>query len=106
MTEIIKLIKIFCKVQFVIFYISFFTYILNEMLKILGDKTTGKIKIKRRVRQEDTSSPKLVTLPLEDGLNWKKRGTCIDSQFLSHLRFSDNITIISNSAEELQDIRA
>ncbi|CAH1224416.1 unnamed protein product [Diabrotica balteata] len=66
--------------------------------------TTNKIRSERGVRQGDTISPKLFTLALEDvfkKLNWEQLGIKIDGRFLSHLRFADDIVLISNNTEEL-----
>ena len=59
----------------------------------------------RGVRQGDTSSPKLFTACLEkvfQKLQWENRGIKIDGEFISHLRFADDIIIFANSSEELQ----
>ena len=53
-----------------------------------------KISIKRGVRQGDTISPKLITATLESifrWLNWENKGVKIDGEFLSNLRFADDI---------------
>lgn len=45
-------------------------------VKINETATTGKIPLRRRIKQGDTISPKLFTLALENifkTLNWEKR---------------------------------
>ena len=52
-----------------------------------------------------TSSRKLFIAFLEKvfrKLRWEKKGTKIDSEYLTHLRFADDIIIFANSMEELQ----
>ena len=54
----------------------------------------SKINIEREVRQGDTISPNLVNAALENifrKLNWEGKGININGDFLSHLRFADNI---------------
>ena len=60
-------------------------------------KESEKIRIKRGVRQGDTISSKLFTATLESifrRLNWENKGVKIDGEFLSNLRFADDIIII------------
>ena len=55
--------------------------------------------------QGDTISPKLFTSCLEDtfrSLNWEKSGMNITVKYLNHLRFADDIVIISETKEQLQ----
>ena len=57
-------------------------------------KESEQIMIKRGVRQGDTVSPKLFTATLESiygRLNWENKGVKIDGEFLSNLRFADDI---------------
>ena len=52
-------------------------------------KESEKIRIKRKVRQGDTISPKLFTATLESvfrRLNWENKGVKIGGEFLSNLR--------------------
>ena len=63
-----------------------------------------KIRIKRGVRQGDTISPKLFTATLESifrRLNWENKGVKIDGQFLSNLRFADDIFLCAETPQEL-----
>ena len=57
-------------------------------------KESEKIRIKRGVRQGDTMLPKPLTATLESifrRLNWKNNALKIDGEFLSNLRFADDI---------------
>ena len=66
-----------------------------------------KIRIKRGVRQGDTISPKLFTAILESifrRLNWENKGVKIDGEFLSNLRFADDIFLCTETPQELQQM--
>lgn len=68
-------------------------------------KTT--MSIKKGVRQGDTISPKLFTCCLEyvfSQLHWENKGIHIDGEYLNHLKFADDIVIISHSTEEATDM--
>ena len=68
-------------------------------------KESEKIRIKRGVRQGDTISPKLFTATLESifrRLNWEHKGVKIDGEFLSNLRFADDIFLCTETPQELQ----
>ena len=70
-------------------------------------KEGEKIRIKRGVRQGDTISPKLFTATLESifrRLNWETKGMKIDGEFLSNLRFADDIFLCTETPQELQHI--
>ena len=69
-------------------------------------KESEKIRIKRGVRQGDTISPKLFTATLEEfrRLNWENKGVKIDGEFLSHLRFADDIFLCTETPQELQQM--
>lgn len=78
---------------------------LNSTAKIKLEKEGSEIKIKRGVRQGDPVSPKLFTAVLEEvfrQLDWERYGLRINGENLSHLRFADDLIILSHSAEELQ----
>lgn len=65
----------------------------------------GPIYIRRGVRQGNTISPKLFTAALESifkHLDWVGKGINIDSKYLHHLRFADDIVIFARTAEDLQ----
>ena len=70
-------------------------------------KESEKIRIKRGVRQGDTISPKLFTATLESifrRLNWENKGVKIDGEFLSNLRFADDIFPCTETPQELQQM--
>ena len=70
-------------------------------------KESEKIRIKRGVRQGDTISPKLFTATLESifrRLNWENKGMKIDGEFLSNLRFADDIFLCTETPQELQQM--
>ena len=76
-------------------------------VKINDNLKTNQINIKRGVRQGDTISPKLFTLVLEDvfkKLQWQTKGIKIDGSFLNHLRFADDIVLISSDIHELAEM--
>ncbi|CAG9120660.1 unnamed protein product [Plutella xylostella] len=68
------------------------------------DHKTRPIQLQRGVRQGDVISPKLFTNALEDvfkTLDWKRHGICINGEYMSHLRFADDIVIMAESLQEL-----
>ena len=70
-------------------------------------KESEKIRNKRGVRQGDTISPKLFTATLESifrRLNWENMGVKIDGEFLSNLRFADDIFLCTETPQELQQM--
>ena len=70
-------------------------------------KESEKIRIKRGVRQGDNISHKLFTATLESifrRLNWENKGVKIDGEFLSNLRFSDDIFLCTETPQELQQM--
>ena len=77
----------------------------NSLMTAHLHKESNKINTRRGVRQGDTISPKLFTAALErifGRLTWGNRGLKIDGEYLSHLRFADDIHICANTPHELQ----
>ena len=70
-------------------------------------KESNKINSRKGMQQGDTISPKLFTAALESifrRLTWQTRGLKIDGDYLSHLRFADDIVICGNTTHELQQM--
>ena len=68
-------------------------------------ENTKKFRIGRGVRQGDTISPKLFTSSLESvfkKLDWSKMGININGKYLSHLRFADDIVLMTVDLNEAQ----
>lgn len=68
------------------------------------DKNGGSFPLKRGVKQGDLMSPKLFNAVLESifrNLKWDNCGLDIDGKRLSNLRFADDITLLSESKDEL-----
>ena len=71
-------------------------------------KESEKMRIKRGVRQVDTITPKLFTATLESifrRLNWENKGVKIDGEFLSNLRFADDIFLFTETPQELLNVQ-
>ena len=72
----------------------------------LGENSI-EINIKRGVRQGDTISPKLFTACLEQvfcNIDWKDKGINVDGKNLHHLKFADDIIIISKNLEDAESM--
>ena len=70
-------------------------------------KKSRKLPIKKGVRQGDTISPMLFTACLEEVfklLDWEGLGVRINGEYLSNLRFADDIVLFSNNGDELQQM--
>lgn len=65
------------------------------------------VKIEKGVRQGETMSPKLFSACIEwifRRLNWDEKGLMVDGRRLNHLRFADDIILISHRKVEVQDM--
>ncbi|CAH2091627.1 unnamed protein product [Euphydryas editha] len=71
-------------------------------------ETTGPpIPIRRGVRQGDVISPTIFIAVLQQvigQLNWEKVGLNINNRYISHLRFADDIVLLSENTTELQSM--
>nr|ADI61818.1 endonuclease-reverse transcriptase [Bombyx mori] len=73
----------------------------------IQNQQSNPIQLRRGVRQGDVISPKLFTNALEDmfkTLDWKKMGININGQYISHLRFADDIVLMAESLQDLQQM--
>lgn len=79
----------------------------NKSLFIFNLKviiSAEKIPIGKGVRQSDTNLSKVFTLALENvfkEVTWNYKGLNVNGVHLNHLRFADNIVLISAAAERL-----
>lgn len=85
-----------------------------KAIKSIYNNNKGRIKletlgpsfpIERGVRQGDPLSPKIFIAILEaiiSKLDWSKAGLCIKGDYLSHLRFADDLVLLSESSSQLQ----
>ena len=71
----------------------------------LENTTTCVCKILKGVRQGDPISPKLFTAAMEDvirNMDWQSKVIAINGEHLTHLRFADDIMLVSHDPDELQ----
>ncbi|XP_030765246.1 uncharacterized protein LOC115889402 [Sitophilus oryzae] len=97
----IKQLRYYQWIAFVLFFQD------NATITVNLHSTTNQIKIKRGVRQGDTISPELFITVLEHAfkmLAWQQKGIVIDGERLNHLRFADDIVIVSDSLGEIKDM--
>ena len=89
-------------------YVNVLKYIYKQAKSFIRlHKDSKQFQVSRGVRQGDTSSPKLFTAYLEKvlrKLNWSRRGILIDGEYLSHLRFADDIIIFTRNIAELHEM--
>ena len=75
------------------------------MLIRAQEQCTEAISVKRGVRHRDVISPKLYTATLEDTLKqleWKGLCININGEYITHLRFADEVVVMM--AESLEDL--
>lgn len=78
-----------------------------NMSVVLQNGQTEPVLLRRGVRQGDVISPKLFSAALQDmfgTLNWKRRGININGEYISHLRFADDIVILAETLQDLQEM--
>ena len=71
------------------------------------DNRQIEIQIEKGVRQGDTISLKLFTACLENifrELNWQDKGMMNDGERLNHLRFADDIVLITSNLNEAEAV--
>jgi hypothetical protein len=70
----------------------------------LQDQDFKPIQLRRGVRQGGVISPKLFTAALEDMfklLDWRGFGIDINGEYMTHLRFADDIVVMAETLEDL-----
>jgi endonuclease/exonuclease/phosphatase family metal-dependent hydrolase len=85
-----------------------------DILQVLYSESKAVVRLERRgssfdilrgVRQGDPISPKLFTALLEEifrKLDWTTMGLRINGEYLSHLRFADDIVVLSENHQDLE----
>ena len=79
----------------------------NSSMIVHIHKESNKTNIRRGVRQGNITSPKLFTATLESifrRLTWDTRSLKIDGEYLSHLRFANDIFMCANTPHELEQM--
>lgn len=79
----------------------------NGYAEIRLDRVSPKSAIRRGVRQGDTISPTLFNEGLEEvfrRLQLDEVGLKVNGEKISHLRFADDIVLMSSNADELQEM--
>ncbi|GBP27481.1 Retrovirus-related Pol polyprotein from type-1 retrotransposable element R2 [Eumeta japonica] len=84
-----------------------------KVLKNIYKKSVSRVKLEKRgdgikieggVRQGDPLSPKLFILILENvfiKFNWCQKGIRINGRYLNHLRFADDVVILTETPKDL-----
>ncbi len=89
-------------------YIELLANIYNNATSMIRlDKDSVKFEVKRGVRQGDTISPKLFNAGLEQvfrRLDWDTKGIMVNGERINHLRFADDIVLISNNVTDITEM--
>ncbi|KAJ8705403.1 hypothetical protein PYW07_011230 [Mythimna separata] len=89
-------------------YLKVLQYLYKNCNSKIRLETTGpSIPIRRGVRQGDPISPTIFIAVLQQvigQLQWERVGLNINNKFISHLRFADDIVLLSESKTELQSM--
>lgn len=75
--------------------------------KIRMERDGSEFPVRKGVRQGDPLSPKIFSAVLEmvfRKIGWEKQGIKINGEYLSHLRFADDIAIFSEESTQLQEM--
>ncbi|KAK6736563.1 hypothetical protein RB195_019322 [Necator americanus] len=79
----------------------------NSTTKISPLYNDVVIYVKKGVRQSDTISPKIFCAILENavrGLEWDDMGVKVDGRHLHHLRFADDIVLITSNINQAEQM--
>lgn len=102
-----------CQVDYRYIEVLRYLYQNATMTIRVQNQNTNPIQLQRGVRQGDVISPKLFTAALEDIfklLDWEGLGININGQYLTHLRFADDIVLMAETMEDLntmlEDLRS
>lgn len=75
--------------------------------KIRLEKEGPEFPIRRGVRQGDPLSPKIFCSVLEmifRNIDWKEEGIKINGEYLSHLRFADDVVVFAETSLKLEEM--
>ncbi len=75
---------------------------MNSKAYIKLDRKGEKFSLKRGIKHGDPLSPNILNSVLEvfRKMNWEEKGIKINGQWMSNLRFADDIVLISQNVEE------
>lgn len=76
----------------------------NSMTRVRMETKGPSFQVERGVKQGDPLSPKIFIAVLESifgALEWRNMGININGTLLTHLRFADDIVLLSESSEQL-----
>jgi len=89
-------------------YVNILNYIYQNGTSFIRlHRDSNPFPLQKGVRQGDTISPKLFTACLESvfqNLDWETKGIKIDGEYLSHLRFANDIVLVANNLQDLQQM--